>query len=40
MQYKNLIPFKVAIVAAFLFYELSFISKVEDKNIVSLPFKR
>ncbi|EGG33996.1 hypothetical protein HMPREF9412_3158 [Paenibacillus sp. HGF5] len=32
-----MVPLKVAIVAAFLFYRYKFLSRVEDKNLYRLP---
>ncbi|SDK42278.1 S-layer homology domain-containing protein [Paenibacillus marchantiae] len=34
---KNIVPFKVAIIAASLFYGTKILSKVEDKILVPLP---
>ncbi|MET3849073.1 hypothetical protein ABIE48_003006 [Paenibacillus sp. OAE614] len=34
---KNIVPLKVAIIAAFLFYRNKFLSRVEDKNLFRLP---
>ncbi|RED40295.1 hypothetical protein C7820_1452 [Paenibacillus sp. VMFN-D1] len=34
---KNIVPLKVAILAAFLFYRYKFLSRVEDKNLYRLP---
>ncbi|WP_311200743.1 helix-turn-helix transcriptional regulator [Paenibacillus sp. p3-SID867] len=34
---KNMVPLKVANLAAFLFYRYKFLSRVEDKNLYRLP---
>ncbi|WP_340386312.1 hypothetical protein [Paenibacillus sp. FSL F4-0100] len=34
---KNIVPLKVANLAAFLFYRYKFLSRVEDKNLYRLP---
>ncbi|MBB3128617.1 hypothetical protein FHS19_003271 [Paenibacillus rhizosphaerae] len=34
---KNIVPLKVAILAAFLFYRYKFLSQAKDKNLYRLP---
>ncbi|MEC0206939.1 HAMP domain-containing protein [Paenibacillus lautus] len=34
---KNIVPLRVAIIAAFSFYRYKFLSRVEDKNLYRLP---
>ncbi len=34
---KNIVPLKVAILAAFLFYRYKFLSRAKDKNLYRLP---
>ncbi|WP_145133355.1 hypothetical protein [Paenibacillus sp. Y412MC10] len=34
---KNIVPLKVAILAAFLFYRYKFLSRAQDKNLYRLP---
>ncbi|KKO51593.1 hypothetical protein XI25_24285 [Paenibacillus sp. DMB20] len=34
---KNMVPLKVAILAAFLFYRYKFLSRAKDKNLYRLP---
>ncbi|WP_430200425.1 NUDIX domain-containing protein [Paenibacillus lautus] len=34
---KNMVPLKVAIIAAFLFYRYKFLSRAKDKNLYRLP---